>query len=70
MKDPLDSPITAEMMKQAEARRQLFVQEVMYCSDATERETEASGWKTRGKIAWIESICKGYRKDMHKILKD
>lgn len=61
---------TETQKKAADERRQLFVSEVFYISDASEAETKASGWGTKGKIEWLKSACTHYRKDMHKILGD
>lgn len=62
--------VTDEMRRKLDERRQLFVTSVSYIADATERETHASGWSTKGKIAWLQSEVAQYRKDLHKILGD
>jgi hypothetical protein len=66
----MDEPVTQDMKQKAQERRQLFISEVLYISDASDTETHAAGWGTRGKIEWLKSACDTYRKDLRRILKD
>lgn len=57
-----------EQRKAVSDRRKLFVSEVLYCSDASEKTMRDSGWKE--KTEWLADIVSRYRKDLARILKD
>lgn len=66
--------ITDDMKKRLVERREVFIQTVLYMSDATPDQRNHSGWRDKDGIPalerWLSSEVARYRKDVHKILGD
>jgi hypothetical protein len=62
--------VTEEMKQQVHEANSRFVTAVRIINDAGLREVMNSGWKNKGKLAWLAKTVADHRAEIHKILGD
>lgn len=66
----MDEPITEEMKRLKAEADQRFISMVRIINDAGLSEVMNSGWRNKGKLAWLAKTVADHRAEIKKILKD